>query len=249
MRSGGQGQVDVVPWRRFTCLRSWQCLGFSAPSSRGFHWWLALSWAASAGWSAWWPPERQDTHCNDENVEKLRKTNPFEWICPFNPQNGEIHFSLSFALPPVQWRRRWRWTRFPKLYGQKQWLISIQWTRTCKIIGPTLVRSSRIVYISFLDLQYWRWFLSENKQRTRDLSLAKKVKLQITTYKVTYWACPWSPRRSSCPFWVSVGRWPSTRPHFLETSRGEGGGRWPMVECIPEIINMNQNKNSILVTH
>lgn len=77
MRSGGQGQVDVVPWRRFTCLRSWQCLGFSAPSSRGFHWWLALSWAASAGWSAWWPPERQDTHCNDENVEKLRKTNPF----------------------------------------------------------------------------------------------------------------------------------------------------------------------------
>lgn len=58
---------------------------------------------------------------------------------------------------------------------------------------------------------------------------------QRTSYTVTYGACPWSPRPSSCPFWVSVGRQPSMRPRCPETSLEEGWGRWPMVECIPEI--------------
>lgn len=40
----------------FTCLKSWQCWGSSAPSSLESRWWWAPSWAASEGWSVWWPP-------------------------------------------------------------------------------------------------------------------------------------------------------------------------------------------------
>lgn len=34
-----------------TCLKSWQCWGSSTPSSLESHWWSALFWAASVGWS------------------------------------------------------------------------------------------------------------------------------------------------------------------------------------------------------
>lgn len=95
------------------------------------------------------------------------------WECGKTKKNK----SISFALPPVQWRRRWRWTRFPKLCGQKPLLLSIQWTWTCCAKLSDLPLSDLLVSCIFLF-----WISNTDDGSCRRTSRGRVIWVSLKTW-------------------------------------------------------------------